>query len=560
MSCPETYFKCRYRTLIWFFISLPLSLAPSSQSICQTNLFAPIFTDNIQKHVKTLACDSLEGRGTGSRGAKLAADYIARQLHQSGVKAFGDRRTYFQNIPMHSSKALPSSMLKLYSSGIEQKFELNADYLLYDSGAQTFIALPQKMVFVGYGIVAPEYDYNDYQEIDIAGKIAVFLSGEPVADQDDYFAGAQNTIHSNADVKRRVALSRGALATIMIPNPRTDKLIPWEYWQKQFAFDNVSLLYARSANLNILLHPAAAADLFKGSAFEFHHIVDMENADLIQSFKMTGEVSFAGVFQEREFNDRNVIGIIPGRDKFLKDEYVLISAHYDHLGIGPAVAGDSIYNGFADNAIGVSATIEIARSLQNAPVSPKRSIVFLFTTGEEKGLLGATYYVDHPRVPLYKTFAAVNIDGIAMFDTFDDFVGIGAQYSTMENVLKLLADEFSLKYASVPTMFANSNIFGRSDQIAFAKEGIPAVALLEGFNYRNTPPEHGIKRFIEWGEKRYHTPFDDLNQPINYAAVEQHCQLLLGLISNLANKVKTVQFHHYSPFIIARLQSIAEKR
>ncbi|MCA9735720.1 MAG: M28 family peptidase [Deferribacteres bacterium] len=521
---------------------------------------SPISLENIKHHLAYLASDDLKGRATGSTGAKLAADYIASQLADFGITPFGDHNTYFQNIPMHGSKAMKDSRLRFIARGEERVFEHEKDYLLYDCGASTFIALPQPMAFVGYGIVAPEYDYNDYLGIDVAGKIVVFLSGEPISEHEDYFAGAHNTIHANPDVKRRVALARGALGTIMIPNPRTESDTPWSYWQHQFAFDNISLLYTRATNLNILLNPEMATTLFSGSPFEYRHVIDMENADLIQSFNMTGKLAFSGIFQEWEFVDRNVIGLIPGRDKKLKNQFVLIAAHYDHLGIGPAVKGDSIYNGVADNAFGVSATLEIARIIASAPQQPKRSILLVFTTGEEKGLLGATYYIDHPRVPLHKTYAAVNIDGIAMFDTFKNFVGIGAEYSTMENLLQELAKGFSLEYSPVPAIFANSNALGRSDQIAFAREGIPTVALVEGMKYDNATYESGVQRFIDWGATRYHTPFDDLDQPINYAAVQQHCNLLLGLISILGNTGKSVEFHPNSQFLNARLQSIAEER
>ncbi|KAA3656366.1 MAG: hypothetical protein DWQ10_15570 [Calditrichaeota bacterium] len=548
------------RVLFWRTMVAVLAAPSYLPANLHDDTLAELSIPKIKTHLAYLASDQLGGRATGSMGAKLAADYIADQLSKSKVKPFGAKNSYFQNIPMHGSKPLKESRLRFSTRDETRTFELGQDYLLYDAGAPTYIAAPREMVFVGYGIVAPEYDYNDYLSVDVEGKIVVFINGEPISDEEDYFAGARNTIHANVDVKQRVALSRGAMGTILLPNPRTEKNIPWHYWQQQFAFENVSLLYARATNLNILLNPQMATALFKGSPFEYRHVVDMVNADLLQSFKMAGKLAFKGAFKEWEFSDQNVIGIIPGRDKKLKNEYVMVSAHYDHLGIGPAVNGDSIYNGFGDNAIGVSATLEIARVLATAPKPPKRSVIFLFTTGEERGLLGATYYIDHPRVPLYKTFVSLNIDGIAMFDTFNDFVGIGAEHSTLENVLKNLADSFSLTYSRVPAIFANSNAFGRSDQIVFAREGIPALALLEGLNYKHFTFEQGLLRFVEWGEKYYHTPFDDLQQPINYDAVEQHCELLVALVSKLANQVKSIDFYPNSPFLNARLQSIAEER
>jgi Zn-dependent M28 family amino/carboxypeptidase len=286
----------------------------------------------------------------------------------------------------------------------------------------------------------------------------------------------------------------------------------------------------------------------------------MERTNNLRSFSLPASASFRGSFQQRDFLAANVIGLLEGSDPELKHTYVIVSAHYDHLGIGPAVAGDSIYNGVFDNAAGVAATLEMAAAFAGLPEKPKRSLLFLFVTGEEKGLLGSTYYVDHPMVPLHRTIANVNIDGLAMFDTFDDIVGVGAELSTLGESLQHAAGELNLSVSPVPAPFAEAASFGRSDQIAFARGGIPAILIMEGVKYRNTPAGEGLQRMIAWGRRIYHTPFDDLQQPMNLQAAQQHAQILFAFCHHLANLDAAPEWKKGSPYLNARLQSLAEQR
>lgn len=286
----------------------------------------------------------------------------------------------------------------------------------------------------------------------------------------------------------------------------------------------------------------------------------MERMNSVRSFALPASASFRGSFQQRDFLAANVIAMLEGGDPELKHTYVIVSAHYDHLGIGPAVQGDSIYNGVFDNAVGIAATLEMARVFAGLPVRPKRSLLFLFLTGEEKGLLGSTYYVDHPVVPLYRTIANLNIDGLAMFDTFDDIVGVGAELSTLGELLQEVAKEQQLSVSPLPAPFAEAASFGRSDQVAFARGGIPAILIMEGTKYRNTPSNAGLQRMIDWGQRIYHTPFDDLNQPMNLQAAQQHAQILFAFCYHLANLETAPEWKKGSPYLNVRLQSLAEQR
>ena len=286
----------------------------------------------------------------------------------------------------------------------------------------------------------------------------------------------------------------------------------------------------------------------------------MHNRQSIKSFELKTKMRFRGVFKERDFISSNVIGMIEGSDPELKNTYLIISAHYDHLGLGESVKGDSIYNGALDNALGVSVLLELAKSFSSLESKPKRSIIFIATTGEEKGLLGSIYYTDNPLVPLHKTIANVNIDGIAMFKDFSSIVGIGSEYSTVDNYLQESADNYKLEVQSIPPQFRQVDAFNNSDQLAFAKAGIPSIIVLEGTKNTSKSEEEVVEAFIDYYINRYHSPKDDLNQNIDYKAAEKHTKVLFDFCYQLANSKTAPEWKSGSPFINARLQSIAEEK
>jgi Zn-dependent M28 family amino/carboxypeptidase len=286
----------------------------------------------------------------------------------------------------------------------------------------------------------------------------------------------------------------------------------------------------------------------------------MHDKQSIKSFDLKTKMRFRGVFKERDFISSNVIGMIEGSDPELKNSYLIISAHYDHLGIGESVNSDSIYNGALDNALGVSVMLELAKSFSSLESKPKRSIVFIATTGEEKGLLGSIYYTDNPLVPLYKTIANVNIDGIAMFKDFSSIVGIGMEYSTLDRSLNITTDNYSLELQDIPPQFRRVGAFNNSDQLAFAKAGIPSIIILEGTKNTSKSEEEVVEAFIDYYINRYHSPQDDINQNIDYKAAEKHTKVLFDFCYHLANSKTAPEWKSGSPFINARLQSIAEEK
>jgi hypothetical protein len=541
-------------TLIFLFFR-SLTNSQEQQLIISEDLNSASLT--IKKHIEVLASDIFEGRGTGTTGGNLAAKYIGSGYAKYGLKPAGDNNSFYQNIPMHGSFPLKSSELKIYSNDDEVFLELYKDYLLYKSGQQTFTPVPLPLVFVGFGIVAPEYDYNDYQEIEVEGKIVVFLDGEPESDDPEFFNGEAPTVYNYPVSKQRMALSRGAAGSILIPDIKNTS---WEKLVDEFAFEDINLAYSASNNLSMILNPDVVDHIFKNSGFDYSRILEMKNGHTLKSFPLKISLTFKGEYLQRDFLAQNVAGMIEGKDSELKDSYLIISAHYDHLGIGPVVNGDSIYNGALDNAIGVSVLLELARQFSESNNSFKRSIIFLALTGEEKGLLGSTYYTDNPFVPLHKTIANLNIDGIAFFRDFQTVVGVGSEFSTLENILSDAAAKMGLKVEPIPPQFKVVEAFNQSDQLSFASAGIPSILVLEGTKNKNKTEEEVLYAFIDYMINRYHTPFDDLNQEIDYLAAAQHAAILFDLVYFLSNSDKVPEWKPGSPFINARLRSIAEKR
>lgn len=516
--------------------------------------------DSLWRHAAALAGDAFEGRGTGTPGGMRAARYIAAELARLGLRPLGADAGFLLPVPMHASRPGNASQLIVHRGASLDTLQLGEDYLLAKTGAQTLVPKPVRMVFVGYGIVAPEHDYNDYQNIDVTDAVVVYLSGEPDSDDDRYFSGRRSTLHSNPEMKQRIAFTRGARGSIMLLHPRDEQSRMWHEWRRDYAFTDVSLPISVPSHLSIVLRFDCAAPLFEDSGIVLDDVVRMDAEHRIRSLPLRAQVSFSGVFDEREFTAPNVVGMLPGTDPLLEDSYLLLSAHYDHLGIGPTVRGDSIYNGLVDNALGTAAVIELARVFSHPVFRPRRSLVFLLTTGEEYGLLGSRFYCAQPPVPLFRTIANVNVDGLAVTDTFDDIVGIGSEYSSLRQHLEQTASDLDLTVSDLPDDVTLLEAFSASDQSAFALAGIPSLLLMEGRAYRNLGPEEGFRRFVEWGSTRYHTPFDDVGQPVNREAIAQHARIIAAFVSRVANTFEEPQWTSGSHFINARLQSLAEER
>jgi hypothetical protein len=502
----------------------------------------------IHRHLLFLAADSLMGRETGSSGEKRAADYIAAELLRNGLEPMGGG--YFQYLPVHASYPRESARLLLYEPEGERSLRMYEDYLIVKSGAQTIVPAPTTMVFAGYGIEAPEFGYSDYREIDVAGKIAVVISGEPPSTDPDFFNGPFPTLYSSNEAKIRTAMAHGAVGSVLIRHPQDEAFQSWESLAAEYSFPDMTLANSVTGHFSIIVSSRVGAGLFQTARFTWPELLELDIRGSLVCFPLVTRLSFQEESVQRDFWARNVLAMLPGRDH--PEEYILLSAHYDHLGIGKPVKGDSIYNGAVDNALGTAGLIELARLLSQITPEPRRSILFAFFTGEEKGMLGSRYYVDHPAVPLEKTLANINIDGLATFAPFHDLIGLGAEFSTLAVSMTRVAQRLGLVIKTFPPELAAYAAFARSDQIAFAQAGIPSVLTTEGLKSDAMTEEEMLRRRIRWSEEIYHSPGDDLDQPISYDAATQHLAFLFEWTKDLANGDFIPEWNKSAPYKRAR--------
>ncbi len=533
-----------------------LTLLCLLSSICA---FSQIDKSNFINHVNFLASDFLAGRQTGSFGAEIAAKYIASELNKYGVEPAGNDYTFYQYIPMHSAKLLPETKLTIFSENNFREYSINQDYLVHKIGELIFLSRNTEMVFAGFGIVAPEFDYNDYLNIDVRGKVVVILDGEPFSESADYFAGDRQTTYSSIETKQIIATARGAAALIVIPNTEnfTDK--KWQKMLANYQFEDISLAWGISKNLCLIFNPIIADFLFTDTEYDLNQIWQLAKLNKLHSFPLKTHLRFVPVMKRKDFVAVNVVGLIKGSDEKLRSTAVVVSAHYDHLGIGSPIDGDSIYNGLTDNAMGCAAVLEIARIISSQKIKPKRSIIFLFTTGEEQGLLGSTYYTFYPAFPLYRTILNLNVDGIAFLDKFRSVIAIGAEYLDLNDLLEKPLKKYNLYLSDLPS-FALENSYVFSDNFAFAKAGVPALLIMEGIDFENLTENEAKDALKNYAENIYHTPHDDFKLQINYDAALLHSNFLLDFLLEVSNSSSPPTWKPNAPFYDNWLRNNAEKK
>lgn len=514
---------------------------------------AEVDAASIRRHVRVLGSDAFEGRGPGAPGGDRAASYLAATLREAGVAPFGEDGGFLQPMAMVGSTPLPASRLRVVDRGDVVEASLGEDYVLYSTGSQTWLPRPTPMVFIGYGIVAPEFDYDDYADVEVEGRVVVFLEGEPRSRDPAHFDGERLTIHAALESKVRTAVARGAAASVMVPTGSSWFGPAWAAQQREFGHEDMALALGLARHLAVVAHPERLAPaLFEKALFDLEQVLQMDRASAVRSFHLTAALSFEGAFRDRTFLSSNVVGLVEGVDYRLKDSFVVLSAHYDHLGIGPGVDGDSIYNGVVDNATGVAGVLEMARVLSLARFRPQRSVVVLLSTGEERGNLGSRYFLEHPPAPLARMVANVNVDGLAFRAPPQDLIGIGGELSTLGESLRRAARAVGLRVTEPPEGGWTREAFVRSDQVAFAEKGIPAMLVTEGFRWHGWSPAAAFEATAEWMGRVYHTPADDLSQPLDFEAMARHAGVVLAVVLDVGMRPSEPEWRAGAPAAYAR--------
>ena len=457
-------------------------------------------------HVQAIANDGMEGRGTGTPGYDRAADYVIGQLKALGLKPMGvdgfTQPVAFVEQIVDSSR----SSATLVGAQGETTLSVPGDLIFSGGGGPVVESIDAPLVFAGYGLHLPEAGHDDFAGLDLKGKIVVVISGGPST-----ISGALKS-HARSERAHWLA-EQGALGIIQLVTPGQVE-IPWP---RRIALTGAPALYYADASLRdtkmpflgAQLDPAKSALLFEGSGQDFAAIAAAADASApIRGFPLAQRLKAQVAATRRDLSSPNLIAVMPGSDPKLASEYVVLSAHLDGYGIGTPVRGDAIYNGAFDNASGVASLLEIARLLKSGKAKPKRSILFAIVTAEEKGLLGSRYFARRPTVPQKSIVADLNFDMALPIFPLTSVTPVGYDQSSLGQDAAAVSKAMNLPI--VPDPFPDRNVFIRSDQYAFIREGIPALFFKYGF--RAGTPEAETEK--AWRANLYHSPFDDLNQPV----------------------------------------------
>ncbi|MEA2327160.1 MAG: hypothetical protein QOE68_2119 [Thermoanaerobaculia bacterium] len=484
----------------------------------------------IASHIHFLASDALEGRETGMRGFEVAAEYVRAQFQTIGLQPL--HADWFQHFSLRAA-TLDETQSSLAIDG--KPLVLRKDFLLRPDFARENVDVDAPLVVAGFGVTAPELHHDDYAGIDARGKIVVILSGAPKS-----FPSDQRAYYSSGDVKRHNAAAHGAVGMLAITTNTDEARNPFEKRARQSSIVPMTYLDATGNPVDTVeslrgsasLSSAAAASLFNGAKIPLDRLLaDAENG-AAHSFPLTASASIKTVTRFAQMQSENIIGVLPGSDAKLRDEYVVVSAHLDHLGNHPpANGGDGLYNGAYDNGSGIACLIEIARSLAAGP-RPKRSILFVALTGEEKGEQGSEYFVHFPPVPKRQLVADVNMDMFLMIYPVRDVVPLGGEHSSLGAMAATAAH--SAGFDVSPDPYPEEVRFIRSDQYSFVKAGIPAIHLKPG-NKSSNPSIDGAKLTRDWLRMIYHSPKDDLSQPFDFASGARYAETNLWLVRAIAD-------------------------
>jgi len=493
--------------------------------------------------VEMMAKDELQGRDIGSEGYKVAARYVASEFEKVGLMPGSTATSYMQRVRFVKRQIDESkSSLSIVRGGNEDKLILGEHANIGIRNA-SISRLEAGMVFVGYGTQVPEHQFDDLKDIDLKGKIAVYISGQP-----PNIPAALVSHYQSASERTKALLERGAIGTAVINNPRTSD-IPWARATLARLMPGMSIDEKTAVDklkLSITINAAHAEKFFAGSGHTIDGIFELANQRKpLPHFALTGTLQARTVFTQSKVESENVIGIRPGSDPVLRNEFIVVTAHLDHLGVNNKLPGDKIYNGAMDNASGVASLIEAARHLKESGQDLKRSIAFIALTGEEKGLLGSTWYAQHPvfgKDKSAKVVGNLNMDMYLPLFPLKGLVILGVDESTLGDLARKGAENAGIEVWADPTPERNS--FVRSDQYSFIRNGTPALAFK--FGYKKGSPEE--KLIQSWLRERYHAPSDDLAQPLDKEAAAQYNRVLTSMIRSAADASETPKWKDASIF------------
>lgn len=501
--------------------------------------------NRLRAHLRFLSDDLLEGRDTGTDGHEVASLYIATELEKYGLIPAGDNESYMQRVTFRQAY-LDQTSPKMTITGGNEEIQLDypADYLAGVNMTSEAYEVSAPLVFAGYGIVAPEMSHDDYASLDVNGKIVVVLSGKPKR-----FPSEEGAHWGSSSQKKQHAADKGAVGFITISTPTAEKVRPYQNLLNYLHTPTVRWLDAEGLPANdfpalkgsAYLSQRAAQHLFKDAQASLDMIYEqLERDESPAGFDLPYSMAMSASAEFKEVTSPNVVAVLPGSDPILKDQYVVYSAHSDHIGFAKTVKKDNINNGAMDNASGTSVLLETARLFSEAAERPKRSLLFVAVTGEEKGLLGSDYYARNPTVPEGAMVANVNLDMPILTYEFADVIAFGANHSDLQASVSKAAEDVGISLS--PDPWPEQALFTRSDHYSFVKQGIPSVFLVPGLQSAD-PDVDAAKVFGQFLGTHYHKPSDDFNQPFNWKAATKFTEVNYQIGNTLANQEQTPRWN-----------------
>ena len=516
--------------------------------------------NKLRAHVKYLSDDLLEGRGPGARGGMLAAKYIAAQFEALGLEPATPGRSYFQQVQMIGSKPDPSTRFMVKSGAGDTEFRFGDDFVGGSDLEQTEIPINSDIIFAGYGVIAPENNWDDYKGMDVRGKVLMIMVNDPPAtpSEPNLFGGKALTYYGRWTYKYEEAARRGAAGVILI-HTNESAGYGWSVVRNSWGGERFGLVTdanTPSLKLKSWVTEDAARKIAQLGGKNLDQLRQSAASRAFKPTPLSARVDMTLRTQVQRLTSPNVVAIYRGNDPTLKNEYVVYSAHWDHLGIRPDQSGDNIYNGAVDNATGIAGMIAIANAFNSLGLKPKRSVLFIATTAEEQGLLGAEYYARHPLVPLQQTVANINLDSMNALGATTDITPLGADRSTIGKIIEEVAKENNLTVSPDPRPEQGS--FYRSDHFPFAKAGVPAVSLNPGVKFVGHHDKWGEEQFTDYNQHRYHQPSDEYSPNWDFTGMVQQARLAFWIGLRVANATETPQWNKGDEFERARLKSLGK--
>ncbi|HTC48804.1 MAG TPA: M28 family peptidase [Candidatus Aquilonibacter sp.] len=510
--------------------------------------------EHIRWHVRYLSHDLLEGRGTGQRGGDIAAEYIGTQFAEYGLKPAGDNGSYLQKVPLVGITTLPETTFTLEpKQGPAMTLKPLDEYVTYDQTQQAQSDVDANIVYVGYGIEAPEYNWDDYKGVDVRGKVLLMLVNEPPSDDPKFFKGKALTYYGRWTYKYEEAARQGAVGVILV-HEEAMASYPWEVVRNSNSGEK-SYLKREGPALKVAawVQFDIAKKLASVSGMHLEKLITDARTRDFHPVELGAKLKAHMVSQVRNFESNNVVAILPGSDRNLKGEAVMYTAHYDHLGIRPDMPGDNIYNGANDNATGCGILLELARAFSMAKERPGRSIIFAAVTAEEQGLLGSEYFGKHPPISAGKIALDLNYDDIPPLGAPEEVEVSGAERTTFYPWVQATAKEFRLMIR--PDARPEAGHYYRSDHFSLARVGIPSFSINEGMKFKGHDEAWGLAQDKEYTEKHYHQPSDEYHPEMDFTGDSAMARFGFALGWEAASFSRPIGWQKGDEFEAARIKS-----